>query len=52
MQMTIGNKQIMVHVPKFSPGDCLDDVTVERARAKSAVKAAAGSSRSMAGKRK
>lgn len=52
MQMTIGNKQVMVYVPKFSPGDCLDDVTVERARAKSAVKAAAGTSRSVAGKRK
>lgn len=52
MQMTIGNKQVKVYVPKFSPGECLDDVTVERARAKSAVKAAVGISRPVAGKRK
>lgn len=53
MQMTIGNKQVKVYVPKFSPGECLDDVTpVERARAKSTVKAAVGISRPMAEKRK
>ena len=52
MQMTIGNKQVRVYVTKFSPGGCLDDVTVERARAKSAVKAAVGISRPVAGKRK
>jgi len=52
MQMTIGNKQVKVYVPKFSPGECLDDVTVERARVKSAVKAAVGISRPVAGKRK
>ena len=52
MQMTIGNKQVKVYVPKFSPGECLDDVTVERARAKSAVKVAVGISRPVAGKRK
>lgn len=39
MQMTIGNKQVKVYVPKFSPGECLDDVVHDRARAKSAVKA-------------
>lgn len=52
MQMTIGNKQVKVYVPKFSPGECLDDVTVERSRVKSAVKAAEGISRPVAGKRK
>ena len=53
MQMTIGNKQVKVYVPKFSPGECLDDVTpVERARAKSAVKAARGISRPLTEKRK
>ena len=52
MQMTIGNKQVKVYVPKFSPGECLDDVSVERARAKSAVKAAEGINRPVAGKRK
>ena len=52
MQMTIGNKQVKVYVPKFSPGECLDDVTVERARAKSAAKATEGMSRPVAGKRK
>lgn len=52
MQMTIGNKQVKVYVPKFSPGECLDDVTVERARAKSAVKAAGGVGRPLAGKKK
>jgi len=52
MQITIGHKQVKVYVPKFSPGECLDDVTVERARAKSAVKVAVGISRPVAGKRK
>ena len=52
MQMTIGHKQVKVYVPKFSPGECLDDVTVERARAKSAVKAALGITRPVAEKRK
>lgn len=52
MQMTIGNKQVKVYVPKFSPGECLGDVTVERARVKSAVKAAVGIGLPLAGKRK
>ena len=52
MQMTIGNKQVKVYVPKFSPGECLDDMSVERARAKSAVKAAEGINRPVAGQRK
>ena len=53
MQMTIGNKQVKVYVPKFSPGECLDNVTaVERARAKSAVKAAGGMGRPLTGQRK
>lgn len=53
MQMTIGNKQVKVYVPKFSPGECLDDVTaVERARAKSAVKAAVGMGRPLKGEKK
>ncbi|XP_078357156.1 uncharacterized protein LOC144642032 [Oculina patagonica] len=52
MQMTIGNKQVKVYVPKFSPGECLDDVTVERARAKSAVKAGVGVNRPIAENRK
>ena len=38
MQMTVGNKQVKVYVPKFS-AECFDDV-VERARAKSAAKVA------------
>ena len=46
MQMTIGNKQVKVYVPKFT-SECVDEV-VERARAKSAVKAAGAASRSMA----
>ena len=50
MQMTIGNKQVKVYVPKFS-SDCFDDV-VERARAKSAVKAVGGIGRPLAGNRR
>lgn len=49
MQMTIGNKQVKVYVPKFST-DCLDDV-VERARAKSAVKAVGNQGRPLKNRR-
>ncbi|XP_067038994.1 uncharacterized protein [Acropora muricata] len=38
MQMTIGNKQVKVYVPKFSSGEHLEHEIIERARAKSAVK--------------
>lgn len=49
IQMTIGNKQVKVYVPKFST-DCLDDV-VERARAKSAVKAVGNQGRPLKNRR-
>ena len=51
MQMTIGNKQVKVYVPKFSTAECVDEV-VERARAKSAVKASAGLSRPLPGSKR
>lgn len=38
MQMTIGNKQVKVYVPKFSSSEHLEHEIIERARAKSAVK--------------
>ena len=53
MQMTIGGKQVRVYVPKFSTSDCIDDVTpAERARAKSALKAAGGTGRKLTAKNK
>ena len=53
MQMTIGGKQVKVYVPKFSTSECIDDVTpVERARAKSALKAAGVTGRKMSAKSK
>lgn len=51
MQMTIGNKQVKVYVPKFSTAECVDEV-VERARAKSAVNASAGLRRPLPGSKR
>ena len=51
MQMTIGNKQVKVYVPKFSTAEFVDDV-VERARAKSAVKASVSLSRPLPGSKR